>query len=81
MKCLEHNQKCIKPVFVAATADCEGVNKAVFCSLKDEIEQIGQIQNLHYWLLYQMLHISEKVWTQNFQTSILNLEMKDQILQ
>ena len=43
-----HNQKCIKPAFVAATADCEGVNKAVFCSLKDEIEQIGQIQNLHY---------------------------------
>ena len=38
---LEHNQKCTKPVFVAATADCEGVNKAAFCSLKDEIEQIG----------------------------------------
>ena len=38
---LEHDQKCTKLVFVAATADCEGVNKAAFCSLKDEIEQIG----------------------------------------
>ena len=39
MRCLEHNQKCIKRVFVAAIADCEEGNKAAFCSLKDEIEQ------------------------------------------
>ena len=35
--CLEHNQKCIKQVFVAAIADCEERNKAAFRSLKDEI--------------------------------------------
>ena len=39
MRCLEHDQKCIKRVFVAAIADCEKGNKAAFCSLKDEIEQ------------------------------------------
>ena len=39
MRCLEHNQKCIKRVFVAAIADCEEGNKAAFCSLKDEIKQ------------------------------------------
>ena len=37
LRCLEHNQK---RVFLAAIVNCEEGNKAAFCSLKDEIEQI-----------------------------------------
>ena len=39
IRSLEHNQKFIKRVFLAATANCEEGNKAVFRSLKDEAEQ------------------------------------------
>ena len=39
MRCLEHNQKCIKRVFVAVISHCEEENEAAFRSLKDETEQ------------------------------------------
>ena len=39
MRCLEHNQKWIKRVFVAVISHCEEENKAAFRSLKDETEQ------------------------------------------
>ena len=39
MRCLEHNQKCKKHLFVATIADCEEGNKTAFRSLKDETEQ------------------------------------------
>ena len=39
IRSLEHNQKFIKRVFLAATANCGEGNKAVFRSLKDEAEQ------------------------------------------
>ena len=39
IRCLEHNQKGSKRIFVTAIANCEEGNKAAFRSLKVEIEQ------------------------------------------